>query len=88
MKLSDRTWVCPVCGGIIDRDYNASCNIKDEGIRILVGSSTTELTFVENPTMDDKREISLKSSDLLKQENHNYKVVQVWLYYKGFNVKK
>ena len=80
LKLSDRTWICPVCGEIIDRDYNAACNIKDEGIRILVGSSTTELTLVENPTMDDKREISLKSSDSLKQENHKeqmYKVVQV-----------
>ena len=54
LKLSDRQWVCPVCGEIIDRDYNAACNIRDKGIEILVGSRTPELTLVENPTMDDK----------------------------------
>ena len=33
LKLSDRQWVCPDCGEIIERDYNAALNIKDEGIR-------------------------------------------------------
>ena len=55
---------------MIDRDYNAACNIKDEGMRI-IGSSTTEFTLVDYPTMDDKVETPLKSSDRLKQENHN-----------------
>ena len=77
LKLSDRQWVCPDCGEVIDRDYNAACNIRDEGIRILVGSSTTELTLVENSTMDDKVAIPLKSRNLLKQENHNEQFVQV-----------
>lgn len=54
LKLSDRRWICPICGKIIDRDYNAACNIRDKGIEILVGSRTPELTLVENPTMDDK----------------------------------
>ena len=78
LKLSDRQWVCPVCGEVIDRDYNAACNIKDEGIRILVGSGTTEFTLVDYPTMDDKlgNEI-LKSSDRMKQEIHNEQFVQV-----------
>ena len=82
LKLSERQWICPVCGEVIDRDYNAACNIKDEGMRI-IGSSTTEFTLVDYPTMDDKVETPLKSSDRLKQENHNeqrYKFVQVWLY--------
>ena len=29
LKLSDRIFVCPSCGLIIDRDYNASLNIRD-----------------------------------------------------------
>lgn len=35
LKLSDRQWVCPDCGEIIERDYNAALNIKDEGIRLI-----------------------------------------------------
>ena len=53
LKLSERQWICPICGEVINRDYNAACNIKDEGMRI-IGSSTTEFTLVDYPTMDDK----------------------------------
>lgn len=35
LKLSDRKWVCPECGSVIDRDYNAALNILDEGMRIM-----------------------------------------------------
>lgn len=35
LKLSDRQWVCPQCGEVIERDYNASLNILEEGLRIL-----------------------------------------------------
>ena len=35
LKLSDRQWVCPQCREVIERDYNAACNILDEGLRIL-----------------------------------------------------
>ena len=34
LKLSDRTFVCN-CGFSIDRDYNASINIKNEGMNLL-----------------------------------------------------
>lgn len=35
LKLSDRQWICPDCGRIIERDYNAALNIRDEGIRFI-----------------------------------------------------
>ena len=35
LKLSDRQWICPDCGRIIERDYNAASNIRDEGIRLI-----------------------------------------------------
>ena len=68
LKLSERKWICPICGEIIDRDYNAACNIRDKGIEILVGSRTPELTLVENPLMDERSAMNLKSNDSLKQE--------------------
>jgi len=69
--LSDRQWLCPVCGEVIERDYNAALNILDEGLRI-VGSSTTEFMLVDYPTVDDRlSDEALKSSGRLKQEVNN-----------------
>lgn len=71
LRLSDRQWICPQCGNMVERDYNAALNILDEGLRI-IGSSTTEFTLVENPTMDDPiRNDLLKSSGSMKQEVNN-----------------
>ena len=71
LTLNDRQWKCPQCGEVIERDYNATLNILDEGLRI-IGSSTTEFTLVEKPTVDDSlsNEV-LKSSVSLKQEVNN-----------------
>lgn len=33
LKLSDRLWTCQSCGAQLDRDHNASINIKNEGKR-------------------------------------------------------
>lgn len=32
LSLADRTWVCPKCNSLLDRDVNAARNILDEGI--------------------------------------------------------
>ena len=35
LTLNDRQWLCPQCGEVIERDYNAALNILDEGMRIM-----------------------------------------------------
>ena len=35
LKLSDRVFNCPKCKHIIDRDFNAAINIRDEGFRVI-----------------------------------------------------
>jgi len=51
LTLKDRTYVCKSCGNILDRDFNASKNIKDEGIRML---KTTQGHWESNACGDDK----------------------------------
>lgn len=36
LKLSERTYVCPCCGMVMDRDHNAAVNIREEGKRIFL----------------------------------------------------
>ena len=77
LTLSDREWVCPVCGCKHDRDNNASDNIKIEGIRIInlelqqvnssLGMSLPEVTLTEKnglPLRRSKKQM-VKSYDLI-----------------------
>ena len=77
MGLEIRKWTCPICGKHHDRDVNAAINIMNEGLKILdhgtVGNTETEGTKVpsmpaENPTIDERSVMNLKSSDSMKQE--------------------
>lgn len=40
LTLKDREWTCKSCNTIHDRDFNASINIKKQGLKILSGSGT------------------------------------------------
>ena len=81
--MNDREYICEDCGNVIDRDLNASINIKNEGIRILnekirqrlpESSGENQITLEDNPTMDDKDESPLKSSGWKIQEDVNLNV--------------
>lgn len=43
LELSDQEWVCPHCGAVIDRDYNAACNLKDYLVKIIDTAGTAEI---------------------------------------------
>jgi putative transposase len=47
LQLSDRVWLCPQCGTEHDRDENSAINLELEGVRLLVGSGSLDVTTVE-----------------------------------------
>jgi len=51
LTLKDRTYVCENCGNIVDRDFNASKNIREEGLNVL---KTTQGHWESNACGDDK----------------------------------
>ena len=55
LKLSDRLWTCQSCGAQLDRDHNASINIKNEGKRIIIGTSLPKSTPLECKSLDPQR---------------------------------
>jgi putative transposase len=50
LTLSDRVWICPKCKTEHQRDLTASVNIELEGVRLLVGNGSLDVTTVELAT--------------------------------------
>lgn len=72
LKLSDRTWTCPKCGTINDRDLLAAQNIKRFGLqeqKLLTQPVAHRGLDGENPTMDERGESYLRSSGSVKRQN-------------------
>lgn len=72
LKLSDRTWTCPKCGTINDRDLLAAQNIKRFGLQeqnLLTQPVAPRGLDGENPTMDERGESYLRSSGSVKRQN-------------------
>jgi len=42
LKLSERSWECPECGTVLDRDLNAAINIKNKGLHNLNAVGTVQ----------------------------------------------
>ena len=68
LKLSNREWDCMCCGSHHDRDYNASINIKNFGLRQTLPGDDRKVTPVDCSTVDDRRFTDLRSSGRSKQE--------------------
>ena len=71
LKLSERSWTCPECGTLHDRDLNAACNIKEIGLKALP-TERGEVKPVDCPLADD-RPCVLKSNGRKKQEKRGGK---------------
>ena len=78
LNLRKTFWERYICNKHHDRDINAAINIKNEGLRILDNQGTVRNTEtgviqdtpmpVENPTIDERSVMNLKSSDSVNQE--------------------
>ena len=51
LSLSERTWTCPECNTVHDRDVNASLNLKQKGIRLLIEKGITIITQDDTHTV-------------------------------------
>ena len=70
LRLSDRIYVCENCGNIVCRDFNASSNIRDEGIGILIGKTKTTVGHTgSNACGEDKVHVfSVKEKQVVFSE--------------------
>lgn len=71
LKLSERSWTCPECGTHHDRDFNASCNIKEFGLKALP-TERGKVKPVDCPTVDDRPRVLKNRGRKKQQEKRRY----------------
>ena len=73
LTLKDRTWTCPDCDEVLDRDFNAAINILNEGCRknISGGTSDYKRRAKIRPLFDGISNEALKKKTLIsRSETH------------------
>jgi len=73
LKLSEREWTCMCCGAHHDRDYNASINIRNFGLKQTLPGDNREVTPVDCPPVDERRLAGLRSSDRVKEKQEKFR---------------
>lgn len=72
LRLSDREWVCEVCGSLIDRDYNAACNLRDYYLNTIHTVGTTGINACgENASTKDVVKQPLQVFSLKQEAPHS-----------------
>jgi putative transposase len=57
LKLSDRIWICKVCGAVHDRDINGAINVRDSEVRAEPSVVNVKQKFVRRPKIIEKCEV-------------------------------
>lgn len=68
LKLSERVYECPNCGNKIDRDYQASLNLRNQQTKENIGQAMPEFKPVELEQLQEQLTKNSLVTQVLKQE--------------------